>query len=164
MEKFVERNDAFLFKHFADRLTKAKAAEMGIANFMYGDSSFVHNSFDDAEEVWFQWKKTKESLSKVFTDDLQTIADIKSKHSLSDLYSFTATGNQPPLLQILKKRLISYETCVIINNMKPCLQNWEEGIRDDPFLSKLILKLHKYKTFVTYDKDRMNLIFNEAKI
>jgi hypothetical protein len=161
-EKFGVRQDRFRFEYYGGKFfNREKAAQFCIANFVRGNRQFVYTTFEDSEAEYFQWKKVQESITKMFSDDIQKII---FRADGADIFNLTPSGKQPPLLQMMKAKFINLETAIIIHKERyKFLTKWSDLSYNDPYVGELLLTFKKYIPFVKYDKEKINLTLQELK-
>ena len=163
-EAFKNRRDAIRFDSFANKLfNKTKAGQYCIANLSSGNDRFMYESYEDGYEVYLKWKKVKESITREFENDVKYLTRLAVSRGTIDLFDKTKSGNLPPILQVALGGDIHPETVLILNKEhKEFLSRWEVFVKDDPYLSKLILRWKKYQPFVSYDPDKIKPLLEGA--
>jgi hypothetical protein len=148
LETYEQRKD----KYFFQKLAKKKDV-MGflVSLFVYGKKDLwigdiVRN--EEIEELVIKRQKVKESISYVFSNDLDRLhEDLKSNFEVVD-------GQHPYLLNLLIGDHIHIETFVILNDILKFVPYWNKHISDQVVWPDLRLKCKKYQPFMEYDKDK----------
>ena len=112
---YAKRRDKPIFEALATKFNQPRdVIKYMIANFVYGHSDVI---YDRAlgQELLARWIKTKESLSKVFADDLQTIAAYCEKRKLPITEAFATDI----VLKLLKSGQINIETASLLDQFMP---------------------------------------------
>jgi len=163
-DAFERRNDKMRFDSFAHKLIgKNKAGHFCIANLVYGNSQFIYKPFDDSYEVYLQWRKIRESMTRTFEKDVEYLNKLAGSRPAFDLFAKTKKGNLPPVLQVALGDHITPETlCILDKEHKEFFDNWSEICQNDPYVDKVLLKWKKYQPFVAYDADRIKPILTGA--
>lgn len=142
-------------KYFFHKLSKRKdPLEFLVSNFVYnGDSwigELVQNS--ESEKFYKQFLKTKESLTYVFTNDLDKL------DSNFDSNFIVEEGQHPKLLKLLLQNEITIETFIILDELVLFSRKWNRRITDTVVWPQVHLKCKKYRQFLTIDRDKMKKI------
>lgn len=166
-QSFERRTDKTRYEYWANKIRNdRKAGKFCIANFVHGDPQWLWNPYDQGEDALTRWTSIKESISKVFKDDIQVIERIMDKHSLNidSLFKPTPSGKHPPIAQIIKAKMITPESAVIIDReLKSYLDNNSVMCHNDPYMEEVVLKLKKYSPFVKYNGSKINATIQEFK-
>lgn len=152
-ERFEARNDHYLFEKLARQYPQDKDyIRFCASNFMYGNPELVYKA-NEAAANFKEYTRRKQSMTKVFTDDLATIVNSGARHNFS--------GNQiPDVLQLYLAKRITLETMVILND----LEAFVERVRENPqavLIADDLLLIEKSKRFVTYDTNRILIPYQD---
>lgn len=154
-EAFERRNDRGLYEKLARKFpSDAELIQFLVANIAYGHMNVVYSG--DSEEYYSVWRKRKESMSRVFEMDLNTISN--HVKNLDDMYSID--DGAPILLKLYLGGHITLETMAILQDFDDYLSKWEPLIMlwHDHFLV-----IRKVKRFVKYDKTRVQYLYSNFK-
>lgn len=160
-KSFDKRNDRFLFeklakKHPVDR----ELIQYYVANFAYGNTNLVYNE-EESISCYFEWVKRKESITKVFSDDIDKIIQIaqKNKFTKNEVLDFTFS-TPSVILSLYLGGHISIESVRIIDDYLNMIERWKNAEFTTSFWDKDICRVSKLKKFVRYDKTRINPIID----
>jgi hypothetical protein len=160
-EAFNLRNDRYIFEKLARHYAEDKEIiQFFVANFAYGNESAIYEG-QQAVENYTLWTKRKQSITKVFIDDLAAILTYIETNKLKHTAIFDFTQNEYPVaLSLFIGNKISIETIRIIDDHHSILDKWKQHpsvkyIWDNEF--RIISKL---TGFVKYDKIKIEKIFN----
>jgi len=144
-ESFLTRNDHFLFDKIGRKFDNDKQLIQYIAaNFMYGNPNVVYND-SEAEENFQLYTKRRQSITKVFSDDVQRIID---------------SGNKSPdILQLYLAGKITIESAVILNDLENSISRLKEKESTNLLWGDDILRIEKAKGFVKYDAHKVVPIY-----
>lgn len=148
LDHFLKRSDRDVFEMIGRQFTRTNdAVQFFIANIAYTGKDSVYES-SESWELYLQWMKHKESLTKMISDDLEKI-DVQND----------IKGNPPKLLsQILARRILP-ETAVAINRVCPFIDSWLEndyfGVGNWPIILK------KMDRFVKYDTTKIEMLIGQ---
>lgn len=152
-ESFEQRKD----KYFFTKLAKKKDA-MGflVSLFVYGKKDMwigdiVKN--EEIDELYLKRQKIKESISYVFSNDLDKLdQDFLKNIKVVD-------GQHPYLLNLLLGEHINIETFIILNDLIKFVPYWNKHIEDQAIWPEVRLKCKKYQPFMEYNRDKCLKIF-----
>jgi hypothetical protein len=154
-ESFDKRNDRLLFEKLAKKFsTDRELIQYIAANIAYGNKNVVYSS--ESEEYYDTWVKRKESISRVFQMDLNTIQKELENANKSKDWIYSIESGAPLLLNLYVGGYITLETMVILEELEGYLSKWEPLIMlwHDHFLT-----IHKSKRFVKFDRNRVQSIY-----
>ena len=151
-KSFDARHD----KYFFSKLAKHKDAQRYILaniiednpNVWVGDLANEQNS----EDNYKQWLKRQESLTYIFTNDLDKLDPDYNSNLIVE------GSNHPLLLKLLIQRKISIETVIILNDMCGFFRLWNRKIEEDVIWPMMYKKCKKYRPFLHFDKDKLKQI------
>jgi hypothetical protein len=103
--------------------------------------------------------KRKESITKVFSDDIDKIIQIaqKNKFTKNEVLDFTFS-TPSVILSLYLGGHISIESVRIIDDYLNMIERWKNAEFTTSFWDKDICRVSKLKKFVKYDKTRINPI------
>ncbi len=164
VDAFQKRRDKFLFHRLARKYRDDEMVPFLVANFVHSDDNWTKSLLEDeAEETYKDWKRTTDSMSKVYTEDLQKIA---TKDNFNDLFK-VEDGQFPKLLVLFMQKEVTMETMVILNNIFDFIKIWDKKISDDIIYPKVSRKVRKYGAFLNVDVSKYkqitkNVLQNES--
>lgn len=143
---YLKRRDRIFFEGLAKKYDQPREViKYLVANFAYGHTNVLYDR-EVGQELLQKWIKNKESLSKVFSDDLKKIAE-----NCSDYYNdfHNAITINDTLLKMYKSDLINIETlCLIVQFNPDLLSNWNTSPMNELLYNNLILRITKLRSFV----------------
>jgi len=155
-QAFAKRKDLYSIKKVSKTYSDEEVANFLVANFTSGDR--WGGLFDsEASERYADWKKRIESLSYIFTNDLDNlIEDLESDNKqFEDAFKITK-AQHPYIIKAFLRKTITLETLVILEKINPFLVHFDTDLSNDimwPDISRLI---RKYKPFLQFDKEKFN--------
>lgn len=166
-DSFEKRNDRGLFYSIGKKHKEDKSVvQYIVANMAYGHTQFIYDK-ELADRNYNEWVRRKQSISKVFSDDLAIIEEYLSanKASLDSLFNFTYNA-QPSIIYLYVGGRITIETFSILNELEGLIASWKKDGSNDLYnvLSAELVKVDKIKKFVKYDKERINKIYSNFKL
>ena len=158
-QAFAKRKDLFSIRKIAKTYSDEEVAHFLISNFVSGNRwGGVFDS--DAGQTYLEWKGKIESLSYIFTNELDNLIVELESQKMSFFDSFQITKSQHPyILRAYLRNTISLETLTIIEKVYPFVDNFDSKLSSDlvwPDISRLI---KKYKPFLKIDKEKYNGLF-----
>jgi len=160
-EAFNARNDRYIFEKLARKHEDDKEIiQFFVSNFAYGNDTAIYAG-SEADDNFIQWNKRKQSITKVFVDDLATLLTHlevnKLKHSA--LFNFT-DSEYPVTLSLFVGGKISIETLRIIDDMHPIVEKWNQNLSVKYIWDNELRRITKLTGFVKYDKIKIQKVFN----
>lgn len=150
---FEKRSD----KYFFHKLAKRKdVVDYLVANFVYDDNvnAWIGNLLNNehADKCYSQLVKTRESLSYVFTNDLDRLDPVFD-------YNFSIEeGQHPKLLKAYLRHEITIETMIILDDLVGYMKKWDKLIDERILWPSIYLKCNKFRPFFQYDRNKMRQI------
>lgn len=149
---FEQRND----KYFFSKLAKKKdVIGFLVSVFVYGKrDSWIGDILknEEYEENYLRWQKVKESITYVFTNDLDHLDLDFGKNFIVE------EGQHPYLLKLVIGGHIHIETFIILNDIIRFVPAWNKQIVDKVLWPEVKLKCKKYHPFISYDKQKCKSI------
>lgn len=159
IDAFQKRRDKFLFHRLARKYRDDEMVPFLVANFVHSDDNWTKSLLEDeAEETYRNWKRTTDSMSRVYTEDLQKIA---TKETFNDLFK-VEDGQFPKLLVLFMQKDVTIETMVILNNIFDFIRIWDKKISDDIIYPKVSRKIRKYGAFLAVNVDKYKILTKET--
>jgi hypothetical protein len=150
---FEKRTD----KYFFHKLAKRKdVVDYLVANFVYDDNvnAWIGNLLNNehADKCYSQLVKTRESLSYVFTNDIDRL------ESEFDQNFQVVDGQHPHLLKLYLRHEITIETLIILDDLVGYMRKWNKRIDEGIIWPQVYQKCKKFRPFFQYDRDKMKQI------
>jgi hypothetical protein len=160
VDAFQKRRDKFLFHRLARKYRDDEMVPFLVANFVHSDDNWTKSLLEDqAEETYRDWKRTTDSMSKVYVEDLQKLCpDPKEFNNLFKVED----GQFPKLLVAFLQKDVTIETLVILNNIFNFIQIWDKKISDDIIYPKVSRKVRKYGAFLAVNVDKYKQLTKET--
>jgi len=161
-ENFNSRNDRHIFEKLARKFdTDKDLIQFLVANFAYGHDNMIF-AIEEANEYYLEWQKRKQSISRIFKDDLNTIELESQKNALSidQIINFTL-NEYPSIIKLYLGKKIAIESISILNDLLDFIPKWKQNPSGMLILESDIRRIEKLKGFVKYEQDKIKPIFNE---
>lgn len=156
-DTYLKRNDYGLFERLARKFKDDRTFIQYVAsNFMYGNPNVVWDDVD-GDTNYLEYKRRRESITRVFENDLHTIID--SGLALDRLLNFSGQ-KFPYVLSLHTSKQITIETVSIIND----ITNFIDELAGSPWatvIDQQLMLIKKSKGFVKYDKERINTVYQK---
>ena len=119
-------------------------------------------AIEEANEYYLEWQKRKQSISRIFKDDLNTIELESQKNALSldQIINFTL-NEYPSIIKLYLGKKIAIESVSILNDLLAFIPKWKQNPSGMLILESDIRRIEKLKGFVKYEQERIKPIFNE---
>jgi hypothetical protein len=161
-ETFNARNDRHLFDKLARRFdTDQELIQFIVANFVYGNTNMIYNQ-EEAEEHLIEWKRVKESITKIFQDDLNSLELELQKNKYTIEQLFNCTNNDfPIIIKLYLGKRINPQTVSIITTLYDNAKLWKDDPNMGLILENELRILCKMNGFFKYDSNKLGKIFYE---
>jgi hypothetical protein len=163
-EAFNARNDRYIFEKLAQKHSDDKEIiQFFVSNFAYGNDTAIYAG-QEAEDNFMQWNKRKQSITKIFVDDLATLLTHIETNRLKHSAIFEFTENEYPVaLKMFVGGKISIETLRIIDDFTDILEKWNQNQSVKYIWDNEMRRIKKLTGFVKYDKIKIEKIFSAFK-
>jgi len=155
MKSFNKRNDTYIFEKMAKRYKKDELIMFFIANFVE-DNKYIKDLLnEDANERYREKQKIIQSMSYVFSNDVDYILSYIRTHELlfDDLF-FGERNDYPILLKMALQKDIHLETFVILDKVLDFLPDFDKRIRENYVYPEFRNKAVKYGKFLHADPEK----------
>jgi hypothetical protein len=161
-ETFQARNDKHLFDKLARKFSTDKdLIQFIVAQFVYNNTNFIYE-LEQADEHYREWIKVKESITKIFSDDLNLLQLEHEKHGYTVQELINCTLNDfPVIIKLYLGKRIHPQTIAILSSMNTGVAEWLNNPNLSMILENEIRILYKMPRFFKYDKQKLSKIFNE---
>lgn len=146
-DKFLMRNDRMLFEKVAKMFTSDKEYIQFLAsNFMYGHHDMIYEQ-DDANRNYKEFLRRKQSITKVFKDDLATVVENKSRNLIMDV------------VQLYMAKKITIESLVILDHFEDISGKLKANSHLQLMFGADFLKIEKSSGFVKFDQQKVEPVY-----
>jgi hypothetical protein len=163
-EAFNARNDRYIFEKLAQKHSYDKEIiQFFVSNFAYGNDTAIYAG-QEAEDNFMQWNKRKQSITKIFVDDLATLLTHIETNRLKHSAIFEFTENEYPVaLKMFVGGKIAIETLRIIDDFSGIIEKWNQNLSVKYIWDNEMRRIKKLTGFVKYDKIKIEKIFSAFK-
>ncbi len=163
-EAFNARNDRYIFEKLAQKHPDDKEIiQFFVSNFAYGNDTAIYAG-QEAEDNFMQWNKRKQSITKIFVDDLATLLTHIETNRLKHSAIFEFTENEYPVaLKMFVGGKIAIETLRIIDDFSGIIEKWNQNLSVKYIWDNEMRRIKKLTGFVKYDKIKIEKIFSAFK-
>jgi hypothetical protein len=159
IDAFQKRRDKFLFHRLARKYRDDEMVPFLVANFVHSDDNWTKSLLEEeAESTYREWKRKTDSMSKIYVEDLEKIAN---KDNFNELFK-VEDGQFPKLLVAFLQKDVTIETMVILNNIFDFIRIWDKKISDDIIYPKVSRKIRKYGSFLNVNVDKYKILTKET--
>jgi hypothetical protein len=156
-ESYLKRNDKLFFEKIAKRYNAEELKNFYVANLLE-DRHYITDMLDeDAHGTFFDYEKRRQALTYNFKNDIDSIFKTDSVSAPFKL----SMDTYPDIITLRMRNIITWETSIILNDFIPYVEKFDKYLEDDIIWNRMSLKLHKYKPFVKYDKNKYKHILRE---
>lgn len=149
-ETFLKRRDATLFEQLAKKFEQPRdVIRYLVANFAYGHDNVMYDR-EKGQELVTRWIKNKESMSRVFRRDLDTIRDhaATNRLNLAIVIEPCALASNA-VIKLMRADRVNIESAVILCQLTPgLLEAWESITENSMIYSADLLRIRKLHSFV----------------
>jgi len=163
-EAFNARNDRYIFEKLAQKHSDDKEIiQFFVSNFAYGNDTAIYAG-QEAEDNFMQWNKRKQSITKIFVDDLATLLTHIETNRLKHSAIFEFTEDEYPVaLKMFVGGKIAIETLRIIDDFSGIIEKWNQNLSVKYIWDNEMRRIKKLTGFVKYDKIKIEKIFSAFK-
>lgn len=165
LESFNKRKDRFLFHGLSTRFVHdVDLIRYYVANFAYGNPQVIYNP-ELSKENYKEWLRRKESITKIFSDDLLKISSrcqawvpiYASEKTIEDVRKEIISSI---ILEQILNNKISIESAVILNN----LTKWIENTKTSIIYSEQQRLVTKLSRFVKYNEAKVQAVLQNSEL
>ena len=153
-QSFLKRRDKYFFAKIAKQYEKDLKGYY-IANFKHGISYVGEMVNEVGEKNYIEHKKTLESLTRVFQNDINKLSE--QKMEFDNLFK-SQDGQHPLIIQLWMQEEITLETVVILNSLIGFIPRESKKISDTLIWPDIKRKIEKYTPFVNFNSTKCKLI------
>ena len=159
-EAFEARNDRYIFEKLARKFGNDRdIIQFFVSNFAYGNESAIYAG-QEADDNLAEWNRRKQSITKIFIDDLASLLTYVEINKLPTSSIFDFNFNEyPAALKLFLGGKISIETLVIVNELDHIVEHWLDNSSVQHIWGNELLRIKKLIGFVKYDKEKLRKIF-----
>lgn len=161
-KSFNRRNDKYIFEKLSTKYKKNDIILFFVANFVE-DNKYVKDLLnEDANERYMELQKTLQSMSYVFSNDIDYIFSYVRTHNLvfDDIF-YGAIGEYPVLLRMVMHKDIRLETFVIMNKVFNFIDDFDSRIQENYVWPMFKNKTIKYGKFIDCEREKYIKIIRE---
>lgn len=158
-QTFLARNDRFIFERIARTYENDRGViQFFVANFAYGNDTAVYD-LAEADNNYLEWQRRKQSLTKVFSDDLSKIIFQveKNKLDVKNVFEFVS-GTYPLVLKMFIGKQLTIESMFLLNKLVGYLDKWDNSTmllwEDDA------RRIRKCDGFIKFQPEKLSQFYN----
>jgi len=154
LESFEKRRDKYFFKKLATKFDQDQLIQYFVAHFVQNEDTWIGDiSKIEHFSVYSDWQKKIQSMSFVFSNDMDTLLEETDFEQI-----FKITSTHPPLLKKYLSRSITLESLVILNQLLNYVKDFDKIIQDPVVWPELRRRVVKYEPFLSLDKAKYKQI------
>jgi len=148
---FEKRDDKYQFYKLGNRI---EAKELILSNMLENPNIWVGDLFnEESESIRRQWRRRVDSLSYTFVQDIKLLTDTYD----NDIK--VVNGQHPRLLKLYLSRDVCIETLIILNELTPFFDYWDQMISETFIWPDINRKCRKYRPFLDINRGTMKDLF-----
>jgi len=150
LEKFDNRKEKILLENVAKRINNTEnAIHLCVANSIV-DSNWIYQDYEDCKERLYESRRFYLNYFDNIRKDVSIINEVMvaKKMTFDMVTSLTKYGNIPPIIQLVKKDIISYQTVCLMNKKKNFTDDWINKI--DPIIIRERNRVERYTPFLKF--------------
>ena len=153
-DSYNKRLDKALFDKVARDHNAKELRDLFVSNILQ-DRHYIAEFIDEqAELVYTDYRRRRESLSYVCTNDLDRIFNT---HGIKKSFS-TSHNRYPDIVTLFLRGVVALETLVILDDITGFTKKFDKYYEDDVIWPRISRKIRKYRPFLKYDKAKMRKI------
>jgi hypothetical protein len=153
VDSFERRKDKYFFHKLARKLKDDEAMPFMLANFLHNPKVWVKDLLEpEAMECYAKWRRTNESLTYTFDQDMERVMNNKQDKGIRSIFSeHDGPHTYPFLWQMMVQGDIHMETIVILHKLMGILSLWDPRYKRDYMYEKTSRLIRKYEPFLVVD-------------
>ena len=158
-EAFAKRKDVFFFRKIERKYSDEDLTNFFVANFVSSGKTWVGDLTSlNAEKIFSEWKKNKESMQYHLTEDLKFLKD--SQEDPQKAFEVQG-GSHPPLLKFLLGKKIRIETVIATNRVLGFIDKWNKQIEETFIWPNVSRTISKYDPFVKLNTQNIRIVMRK---
>ena len=159
LKSFYKRNDRFYFEKLSRQKSDEEIINFFVANFVSSGKTWVGDLTSlNAEKIFSEWKKNKESMQYHLTEDLKFLKD--SQEDPQKAFEVQG-GSHPPLLKFLLGKKIRMETVIATNRVLGFIDKWNKQIEETFIWPNVSRTISKYDPFVKLNTQNIRIVMRK---
>lgn len=153
VETFRTRNDVYSFYRLSQ---EDNVEELILANLLHDKKTWVRDIVsDEGKQRYAEWRRKKESLTRVVKDDLNQLNDDWQSNFVS------INGQHPVIISLYLQKQITLETFTILTHIANIFAYWETNLLDKIVAYDIIKQSRKYRPFLKIDEKKFKKVIRE---
>ena len=158
-ENFLARRDYNIYNAIARKFdTDAESIQFLVSNYAYQNDP-IHN-IASSESNFILWNRRKQSITNTFKEDIDKVALVMEKKSLTAFDMIDNSKDIPELFKLYLSQGITIESLFILNKFMPFLESWENTL--ETVWGKDLLILKKLDRFVKYNAETIQSVIDKS--
>jgi len=159
-EAFAKRKDVFFFRKIERKYSDEDLTNFFVANFVSSGKTWVGDLTSlNAEKIFSEWKKNKESMQYHLTEDLKFLKDSQQEDPQKAFE--VQGGSHPPLLKFLLGKKIRMETVIATNRVLGFIDKWNKQIEETFIWPNVSRTISKYDPFVKLNTQNIRIVMRK---
>ena len=147
---FFKRKDKYFFAKLAKKYN-GELKDFYVSQFINTETYIGDMMDNDAEEHYARYKRIKESIHRVFSVDINRLAE---ENVQFDMLFKAVDGQHPLIVKLWMQEEISLETVVILNSIFGFISRESKNISDTIIWPDMKRLIEKYEPFVNFNRNK----------
>ena len=163
LNTFTKRRDRYFFHKLSKSYSHNDCINYFVSGFINGDNLWIGDVVGKtASDNYAKWQRRIESLSYVFSGDIDTLFEFIEEKGIKfdDLFK-VKSGQHPPLVKLFLADKVSLETMIILDDILGYTKQFNKQIQETVIWPKKYNLLKRYKPFLKYNITKMKLIIKK---
>lgn len=152
VKSFEARNDRFFFQKLSRKYSSEQMPDMLVSNLLQGKKWVGDFLADDAEEIYFEYVKVKDSFTYIFKEETEKLF---TENTVEEVFR-CKQGKYPIILEKCLTGEMPLAIFVVLNDFFGFFDKLDKKVgKDDVIWSKIRLRCNKLRPFLVYDKQKL---------
>jgi hypothetical protein len=157
---FEKRRDRYFFEKLLKYNTE-EIIQFFVSNFVENEDLYIGDLVlnIESETRYIEWKRRVQSISYLFSEDLDNIIDFLNSRELKFDDLFQVKSNEHPILfRFLLQDMISKETFIILNNILNLFEQFDNDIDENYVWEAWRDRLNNYNDFMNFSSKKFKKV------
>ena len=151
-DSFMKRSDRYFF-HKMGKKYNGELEPFLVSNFVSNES--VNPKWltgDQASENYSKWKKTQQSITRIFDQELKKCLDIYESFGI--MFVTESRNTHPPIVKLFQQEKISVPTAIILDKFLNWIEYVEREVDDEWIWPRIRDMLRKCQPFIKFNETK----------
>ena len=151
-DSFMKRSDRYFF-HKMGKKYNGELEPFLVSNFVSNES--VNPKWltgDQASENYSKWKKTQQSITRIFDQDLKKCLDIYDSFGI--MFVTESRNSHPPIVKMIQSGKIEIQSAIILDHYLNWIDYVEREVDDEWIWPRIRNMLRKCQPFIKFNETK----------